>query len=110
MKPIVPVWLLSAAAAPTRNEPCSSANDERCHVRGVDDRVDDGEAGVGVGGGGCGDRVTEQEADADDEAVALVDEALDALGAVAVAGRGRLAGGDAEFGDGLVECRRRRRR
>ena len=26
MKPIVPVWLFRAAAAPTRNEPCSSAN------------------------------------------------------------------------------------
>ncbi len=60
-------------------------------------------AGVGVGGRRLGDRVTEEEADAEDEVVALVDETLHALGAVAVAGRGGLAGGDAEFGLGLVE-------
>ncbi len=62
------------------------------------------EGRVGVVGRRLGDGVTEEEADADDEAVAFVDEALHALGAVAVTGRGGFAAGDAEFGDGLVEA------
>ncbi len=78
--------------------------DERRHVVGFDDRVDDGEVGVGSGGRCRGDRVTEQEADTDDEVVAVVDEARDALGAVAVTGRGALGCDDAEVGDGLVEA------
>ena len=41
MKPILPVLVFSAAAAPTRNEPCSSANDQRRpRSASVDDRVD----------------------------------------------------------------------
>ena len=52
----------------------------------------------------------EQEADALDEAGAGVDEALEALGAVAVAGRCRLLERDAEIGLRLFERRAPRRR
>ncbi len=104
MKPIVPVWLLVAAAAPTRNEPCSSANTSDAMFGASTTESMMREAGVGVVGGGFGHRVTEEEADADDESVALVDEALDALGAVAVARGGGLAGDDAELLDSLVEA------
>ena len=104
MKPIVPVVLLSAAAAPTRNEPCSSANTSDATLSSVDDRVDDREGRVGVVGRRLGDRVAAEEADADDEVVALVDETLRG----ARRGRRRRSGStrsavDAEFGGGLVE-------
>ncbi len=51
-----------------------------------------------------GHRVAEQEADTDHEAGSFVDEALHALGTVAVACRGRLEPGDTEVGNGLVEA------
>ena len=59
----------------------------------------------GLAAATVGDRVAEQEAVALHEAVAVVDEALDALGAVAVAGRGRLLERDAEVGRRLLERR-----
>ena len=83
---------------------------QRRHVGQVDDGVDDREARVGIGGGHRGDRVTEEEADADDEAGAFVDEALDALGAVAVTGRGRLEAARRRIRRRPGRDRRRRRR
>ncbi len=84
--------------------------DERCHVRRIDDGVDDGEARVRVVRRDFREGVLEQEAVALDEPGPTVDETLEAFGAVAVAGGRRLAEGDAEIGLGLARAQRRRRR
>jgi hypothetical protein len=60
--------------------------------------VDDGELLVGVRLGTGRDGVAPEEADADDQVVALVDQALEALGAVAVTGGVDSFADDAELG------------
>ena len=76
---------------------------ERCHVRQVDDLVDDREARVGVVAGDLGHRVEEEEAVALDEPVSFIDEALQASGSVAFARRCGFAERDAEVGGSLLE-------
>ena len=87
MKPIVPVWLFSAAAAPTRNEPCSSANtsDATLGASTTESMI------VKLTSGLRRPTVASESLNRKPlplhETGAAVDETLEALGAVPVAGR-----------------------
>ena len=108
MKPMWPVSLFIAAAAPTRNEPSCSANviDTTFGASTTESMMPN--CVSGVAGRAGRHRVAPQEPDGDDQAVAVVDEQLEPLGAVRLTGRGRLRGLDAEVGLGLVETGGRR--
>ncbi len=106
MKPTWSVSVVRAAAAPTRNEPCSSANTRLARL-GRSLAASSTMANVlsGQFSATAPDRLGVEEAHADDQVGAVVTQQLQELLAVLAALVGlQLLGLDAELLDGLVEA------
>ena len=112
MKPMWPVLLFNAAAAPTRNEPSFSANSEAAYVGGSPSTVESTMPNVvfGFAVATVAIGVGEQEADADDRVGLLLRQQLEVGQAILVLDCLELDLLDAELADGLVEAAVRRSR